>query len=367
MKKVLHVITDTNIGGAGRYLLNLLKYGDPARYAAAVACPGGGELQRQIQEAGIQVFELKGGEKSFRLSHLKELKRIISEGGFEIIHTHASFSGRIAGKLSGCKVVFTRHSIGKIKKDVFSKLAANMGTKVFADAVIAVSRAVKVSMIEMGIPAKMIKVIHNGIDLSFYDNVGASLRQEYNIPGNVKIVGTVARLVPEKGVEYSIKAMPYILRGNPGTRLVIIGDGYLKQSLLDLSIRLGVEDEVMFLGYRRNVEAIISDFDVFMMPSMTEGLSLALLEVMALGKPVVATEVGGNPEVIRTGVNGLLVPPGDEGALARGVGEMLSRKEEARALGMKARETVKESFNAGLMAAKTMDIYDGILRKAGTL
>jgi glycosyltransferase involved in cell wall biosynthesis len=367
MTKVLHVITDTNIGGAGRYLLNLLSYGDPSRYEMEVACPGGGELQRQIEAQGVKVFELEGGEKSFRWSDIRQVRHIIAQGKFDIVHTHASLSGRIAGKVSGCQVVFTRHGVGHVNKGPVHRCAAKITTKMFTDAVIAVSRAVKVSMIEMGFPAGMIKTIHNGIDLSGYDEVMPTLRTSFGIPEGERIIGTVARLVPEKGCEYGIKAMPHILKEFPDTRLVIVGEGPLRPSLEELSRKLRVAHRVMFLGYQRDVEGLIADFDVFMMPSLTEGLSLALLEVMALGKPVVATEVGGNPEVIRSGSNGLLVPSEDEHALARAVGELISSRGQAHKMGMKAKETVVTNFNARLMARKTMDVYDEILRKAGKL
>jgi glycosyltransferase involved in cell wall biosynthesis len=367
VKKVLHVITDTNIGGAGRYLLNLLVHSDPARYELAVACPGGGELIKEIRNLSVKVFELEGGERSFSLQHLKALRRIISQEGFDIVHTHASFSGRVAGKLAGKRVVFTRHGVGMVRKDPAYKFATLASTRIFTDAVISVSRAVKVSLIEMGTPAKMIKTIHNGIDLTGYDHVVPTLRKKYSIPPEEKIIGTVARLVPEKGCEFGIKAMPLILEKHPNARLVIVGEGFLRQSLEELSRKLGIADKVMFLGYQRNVEELIADFDVFMMPSLTEGLSLALLEVMALGKPVVATEVGGNPEVIRSGINGILVPSKDERALAQEVAKLLSSPKEARELGIKARETVVNNFNAELMASRTLDVYDEILRKAGRL
>ena len=365
MTKVLHVITDTNIGGAGRYLLNLVSYSDPSRFEMAVACPGGGKLQRQLLDLGIRVYELAGGEKSLRLADINQVRHIKAQENPAVVHTHASFSGRIAGKLSGCQVVFTRHGIGKVKKDTLHRFMAHVTTKLFTDAVIAVSRAVKVSMIDTGFPADMIKTIHNGIDLKGYDEVAPTLRVKYNISKDESIIGTVARLVPEKGCEYGIKAMPHILKEFPDTRLIIVGDGPLRPTLEELCRELGVADRIMFLGYRKDVEGLVADFDIFMMPSLTEGLSLALLEVMALGKPSVATEVGGTPEVIRSGTNGLLVPSKDERALARAVGDLLSSEIQAQKMGMMAKETVAKGFTAKLMADKTMDVYDEILRKAG--
>jgi glycosyltransferase involved in cell wall biosynthesis len=365
MIKVLHVLTDTNVGGAGRYLFNLLSKWPSKNFDFIVACPGGGEMEKELKARNIKYISLTGGESSISLVHIKELISIIRRHKIDIVHTHASLSGRIAGRLTGSRVVLTRHGLSPVKNDAFHRFISWLVAKMFTDKIIAISRAVKINLIETGIPAEMITTIHNGIDLSPLENVEPILRKELGIAQDIPIIGIVARLVWQKGYEYAIKAMPFVLKRYPRAILVIIGDGHLKNKLQDLVKELSVEKNVLFLGYRRDVEKIMADFDVFVLPSISEGLGLSLLEAMALGKPVVATEVGGMPEVVKSGISGLLVAPKDSEALATGILKILSSKEMSRRMATAAKKTVYEKFSAQSMAALTEKLYTKILYRNG--
>lgn len=364
MIKVLHVLTDTNIGGAGRYLFNLLSSQDQDSFQIMVACPGGGELEKQLRSKGVDIFTLKGGESSTNLGHLEELRHIISREKIDIVHTHASLAGRIAGKLSGCKVVMTRHGLSSGGKGPVKRLITRSVSRLFTDRIIAISRAVKIDLIDSGVPADMITTIYNGIDLSKFANVKGTLREELSLGPDVPIVGIVARLVPEKGYEYAINAFYQVLKVFPSARLIIIGEGPLKESLKEMCKRLGIKDHVVFMGYRQDVENLEADFDVFVLPSISEGLGLALLEAMALGKPAVATETGGIPEIIKNKVNGLLVPPGNDKYLAEGIIEVLSDKKQAKNFGLAAQKTVFQKFSSTAMIEKTHKVYVDVLQQS---
>jgi len=365
MNKVLHVLTDTNIGGAGRYLFNLLAGLPSKKYEFFVACPGGGELEKELKAREIRYFTLTGGESSLSFKHVKEILRIIKKERIDIVHTHASLSGRIAGRMAGCRVILTRHGLDIKNKGLIKRLIAYIIARIFTDKIIAISRAVKINLIETGVPADMIKIIHNGIDLSRFDLIEPTLRLELGLSNDTTIIGVVARIVGEKGYEYILKAMPKVLELHPSALLVIVGDGPLKAQMQELAGKLGIYENTIFLGYRRDVEKLVADFDLFVLPSINEGLGLSLLEAMALGKPVIATEVGGIPEVIKNGKNGLLIPPGDEKALAMAILKILSSKDFSRKLGQVAKETVYEKFSAISMAQKTVELYDDILRMNG--
>jgi glycosyltransferase involved in cell wall biosynthesis len=363
MIKVLHVLTDTNIGGAGRYLFNLLSHRDKSRFNVIVACPGGGELEKQLRKKGVKVFTLEGGESSTNLGHIKKLRQIISREKIDIVHTHASLSGRIAGKLSGCKVVMTRHGLGSSENGPVKRLITRSISRLFTDRIIAISRAVKIGLIDSGVPANMITTIYNGIDLSKFAEVKGILRKELNFSPDIPIVGIVARLVPEKGYEYAINAFYHVLKVFPSARLIIIGEGPLEESLKKMCTKLGIKDHVIFMGYRQDVESLEVDFDVFVLPSVSEGLGLALLEAMALGKPAVATQTGGIPEVIKHKVNGFLVPPGNDKYLAESIIEALSNKNQAKMLGLAAQKTVFEKFSSYTMIEYTEKVYMEILQR----
>lgn len=361
MVKVLHVLSDTNIGGAGRYLFNLIPDKNDNNMEIIVACPGGGELERELKSRNIKVFALQGGESSTNLKHIRELRKIISREKVDIVHTHASFAGRIAGKLSGCKVIMTRHGLGSQDNGSIKRTLTKLLSNLFTDHIIAISRAVKISLIESGVPGNMITIIYNGINLSKFTDVVPTLRKELGLDLNIPIIGIVARLVPEKGYEYAINAFYHVLKTYPEARLVIVGDGNLRESLKKMCIDLDIQGKVEFLGYRRQVESLISDFDVFVLPSISEGLGLALLEAMALGKPVIASEVGGIPEVVKNNSNGILVSPGNDKALAESIIKVLSNKTDSRIMGEKGQKTVLEKFSSNAMIEKTIQIYKKIL------
>jgi len=362
MIKVLHVLTDTNIGGAGRYLFNLLSHRDKTTFDVIVACPGGGELEKQLRRQGIKVYTFEGGENSANIAHIKKLKQIISRENVDIVHTHASLAGRIAGKLSGCKVVMTRHGLSGSGKGPVKRLISRIVSKLFTDRIIAISRAVKIDLIDSGVPAEMITIIHNGIDLSKFANVKGTLRKELGLSPDIPIVGIVARLVPEKGYEYAINAFYHVLKDIPSAHLVIIGNGPLEDSLKKMCETLEIRENVVFLGYREDVENLEADFDLFVLPSIREGLSLALLEAMALGKPAVAAETGGIPEIIKHRTNGILVPPGNDKYLAEAIKELLSDREQAKILGIAARKTVFEKFSSTAMIQKVEKLYMELLK-----
>jgi len=361
MNKVLHVLTDTNVGGAGRYLFNLLVGFPSKNYEFLVACPGGGELERELKARGIRYFTLTGGESSLSFKHVGELFHIIKSEHVNIVHTHASLSGRIAGRLAGCRVILTRHGLNTNSKGPIKRFLSYVIARMFTDKIIAISRAVKINLIETGVPADMIKIIHNGIDLSRFELIEPKLRGELGLSDDIPIIGVVARIVLEKGYEYILKAMPKVLQSFPSTLLVIVGDGPLKAQMQELAVKLGIDRNTVFLGYKRDIENLIADFDVFVLPSVSEGLGLSLLEAMALGKPVIATEVGGIPEVVKNGKNGLLVPPRDEEALAMAILKILSSRDFGLRLGQVAKDTVYEKFSAQSMALQTAKLYDDIL------
>lgn len=362
MIKVLHVLSDTNVGGAGRYIFNLLSNKEETSFEASVACPKGGELEKELRSRGIKVFALEGGESSANMSQIKSLRRIISQERFDIVHTHASFAGRIAGKIAGAKVVMTRHSLIRGRASSIKRLATRLTSRIFTDRIIAISRAVKINLIESGVPADMIIIIYNGIDTTKFEGIKGTLREELSIASDIPIIGMVARLVPEKGYEYAINAFYRVLKEYPNAILVIIGSGPLEDSLKTMCSELRIEDNVVFMGYRQDVENLMADFDLFVLSSISEGLGLSLLEAMALGIPVVATMTGGIPEVIKDGTNGLLIQPGNDIYLAENMVKILSNKDLAQRLGDEAKKTVAEKFSSKTMIEKTEKVYQEVLQ-----
>ena len=224
---------------------------------------------------------------------------------------------------------------------------------------IAISHYVGSELTErFGVDPVKIHVIHSAVDDSDFC---PTLNSQPCFENSSPAIGVVSRLVEGKGVEYLLMAVPEILKSRPGTRIFIVGDGPLKRNLVGLATTLGVVDAVEFCGSISPAKAIMQRFDIIVMPSLEEGLAWVVLEALALGKPVVATNVGGVPEIITHGLDGLLVEPGDSLALAHAVIGLLEDPRKASVLAQAGRARVAKEFTASREAAEIHALYRSLL------
>jgi L-malate glycosyltransferase len=237
-----------------------------------------------------------------------------------------------------------------------------------ADCVLVNAEAVKVWLIAQGYEASKIVVIPNGVDLQRFDAAVESSRvlAELGIPSDVPVVGVVSRLIRMKGLEQFLEAAVLVRARFANARFVIVGDTNPHERpyftvLTDLARDLGLGDRVVFAGLRTDVPALLRSFSVAVMPSLNEALSNVLLESMAAGAPVVATRVGGTPEAVQDGVNGLLVPPGEPLPLANAICELLANPPLAARLGHAARQSINDRYSMTRMAAATEQLYQSLL------
>jgi glycosyltransferase involved in cell wall biosynthesis len=298
-----------------------------------------------------------------------ELFRFCRRERFDVVHTHTSkggFLGRIGARLAGVPlVIHTAHGFhfnhmklgakGAMFYRALEKFAA-----LFCDLIISVNEEDRLSAIQKRVvrPSKIHTVV-NGINTKKFENVVPpdSLRKDLDPSGQGILIGTTGRLVPQKGYHLLIQAMPSVLREFPGARVIFVGDGPLEAELKVLADQLGVSDQCRFLSFRTDIPELLALFDIFVLPSLHEGLSISLLEALAAGKPIVATNIKGNREVIDHGVNGLLVNPGDSSAVAEGLIHLIRNKEQARGMGERAREKAIASFSEEAMVQRTLDLY----------
>ncbi|WP_422448942.1 glycosyltransferase family 4 protein [Thermoanaerobacterium sp. DL9XJH110] len=364
MKRVLHVLFDTAPDTAGKYLLNLISgWGQPP-FEILAACPAGYKWEQNLKEKGVKCFELKAESASSGYSAVKELTDIISAEKVDMVHSHGGFSGPLAGRLTGCRVVVTRHTPLGGGKGIFHYWSARLFTAFFVDAIIAVSRAVKISLMEAGVPAGKIKIIYNGIEPPGLNGRAGTQAKNPGAGPASHVIAAGGGLFPGKGHEYLLKAMPLVLEKFPDSRLIIPGEGPLKPQLENLCRNLGIASRVKFVCGAESMNFLTVAADVFVFPSPEEGPGFEILEAMAAGKPVVAAEAGGATEAVKNGVSGLLVPPEDERSLAFGIIKILSSGDLALKLGKAARNTVIEKFSAEIMACKTGELYEKILSKS---
>jgi glycosyltransferase involved in cell wall biosynthesis len=358
--RVLHIVSDSNIGGAGRLLLNFLAYYDRSRLQVYVLCPAGSLLEeRCAANPGVTVLALPElpPDQSFAPGRLwKQIPaiiKVIRKYGINVAHTHASFAGRLAAKMSGgiC-VIYTRHRLEADGAGVRSRLFS-LVDRYTCDRVVAVSQAVREDLIRQGVDDRKIALIYNGIDLSKFQPALTGRRSVDQEP----VIGLVGRLEPEKGHRCFLEAAQILLQQHGDCRFQIVGEGSLQQDLRDFAWQLGIAGQVEFLGLRDDIPELLSRMSVVALPSLSEAFSLSLVEAMSMGKPCVASNIGGIKEILADRENGLLVEPGQPRVLAAGIAWLLEHPGEARRMGEAAARTAAERFDARVMTEQLTRLY----------
>ena len=374
--KVLQVINDTgiDIGGGENYILTLAKHMPKVGFDLVCTCCPEGEFEKVLKENDIESFPINLSRKG-NFSVARAIAEFCRNNNIDIVHAHGA-TGALAARMAslvpgGIRPVTTYHiAITNItdipfwKKKIFALF--DRSTSVVDKKILSVSHAVKEKMIrEAFFAGNRISVLHAGIDVSRFKNCQrGKVRKELCLPDQVTVIGVAARLSEEKGIGYLLEAMPHVLKRCPNLYLLIAGDGPIKDKLKNLSVHMGFEQNVIFLGYRNDIPEFMTDLDLLVMPSLTEGFPFSLLEGMAAGLPIVATRVGGVPEIIADGREGILVPPREPDALAKAIIRVLRDKESGKTMGLAARKKVEQEFSVEKMVSETEKVYLSLL-KAG--
>lgn len=370
-RRIIEVSSDTNIGGAGKCLIALLKNFDYSKYEVKVILPPDSLLKPEIASLGIEVIEVDGiAEKSLSLGSIRTLRNVFKREKPELVHTHGSMSARIAARQAGAKVVYTRHSVFPQPK----KLTTQPGKAVngfinnhYADGIIAVAEAAKDNLTETGVDPKLIRVILNGVKgLSPAD---AEERKKNRLRFGItsdddKVISIVARLEDIKGHEYFIDAADILLKNGVKAKFLIAGTGSYEPTLREKVKSMSLDGKVIFTGFINDIESLMRITDIQVNASYgTEATSLALLEGMSLGIPAVVSDFGGNPGVIKNGENGFVVPKQNAEALATGINRLLTDKKLYRRMSEKALDIFKTTFTAEAMTRSTEALYDELLER----
>ncbi|MBL7199911.1 MAG: glycosyltransferase [Anaerolineae bacterium] len=369
--RVCYLITELNVGGAEKVVLRLATLLPEDRYDVLVAClydPG--PVADEIRAAGVPVVDLSMRNK-VDLRAVFRLYELLRSRNIQILHAHmfhANLLAAVVGRIANVPVVIaTRHTV---EMGGAAREWVNCVTVALCDAMVVVSNQVhELQLRQPWIDPTKLVVIPNGVPVETATCCSPestqALRQEWGIDADVLVVGTVARLGPEKGHAYLLEAAAEVLKQVLQTRLLLVGDGPMRSQLEGRAKALGVADSIVFAGLRHDVPTILSLFDLFVLPSLWEGLPMAVLEAMAAGLPVVATAVGGTPEVVVDGVTGLLVPPGDPDALAEAIFRLLRDPDLRQRMGQAGRERVVERFSAERMVERTEQLYEQLLAEKG--
>jgi L-malate glycosyltransferase len=325
--------------------------------------PQGSILIAKVQELGFEAIPIDGmKDKSFDLGAVRLMLSIFRKEKPQIVHTHASLSARLAARLAGVKIINTKHCIDSRKTGI-KKLAGACVNTLLSDSIIAVSTAVKQNVADNGVSESKISVIYGGI--SQVKELGAEEREQIRLRWGIQaedlVVGIVARLTEVKGHKHFIDAAEIISRANDNVKFMIAGTGPKEQELKELAAQRGLADRVIFTGFIDNIYEILNIIDINVISSLSEALCLSIIEGMCVGKPSVGTNIGGIPEVIKDGSNGLLVPAGDSTMLADAILKLIKDPELRKVMGEKGREQVACQFTADAMARGIEELYETIL------
>jgi L-malate glycosyltransferase len=365
--KILHINTERTWRGGEQQTLYLLQSLTERRIDCHLVCQPESPLAQKAHQAGLEVFPIAMRGEADLLAAFR-LRQLISEHRHDIVHSHTSHGHALAFIATiGCKTwrLVTRRVDFSIFRHSFLHLSG-LKYRFMAHYYIAISQKIKDVLVKDGIAADRIFVVHSGIDLQrFSGESGAHLLSEFKLKPAEQIVINVAHLAGHKGQEHLIRAIPYVLKKIPRVRFFIIGDGELMPALSELACSLGINQVLTFTGFRRDVGAFYQIADLFVMSSVQEGLGTAMLDALALGKAVVATNAGGIPEVITDGETGRLVDSANPVALAEGIIDLLSDPEQARRMAECGRALVQKQFSIETMAEKNIAVYQRLLAPGG--
>jgi glycosyltransferase involved in cell wall biosynthesis len=354
--KILHIDPERNWGGGEAQVFGLLTYLASKGHRNELLTHPQGKLFRQSQKLDVNVraFVIRN---DLDLGSGLKLRRLIREEKYDIVHFHTKRAHALCLWLprgpQTPKYVVTRRMDYPVTKGWYTRQLYNRKV----DGVIAISKPIVELLTEAGVDPKKIRLIHSGVDARRFEPVGERGKSD----SEVVVMGSVAVMEERKGHRYLLEAARLLKDRGHRLRYLLAGDGSLKSDLEKMVAALGLSEEVSFVGFISDVPAFLAGIDIFVMPSLYEGLGVAVLEAMAAGKAVVAANVGGLAESVIDSETGFLVPPRNSQALADAIAKLAGEKSLAYQMGRRAAERVREDFTLEAMAMKNEAYYYAML------
>jgi len=377
MQECLTILFITDVfdimAGAERNLSYIIRNLDATKFRPILCCLRGGPLAESLREQGISVIDLDVkriySPRSF--PKISYLLRLVRKEGVRLIvtyHESSDFLGFMISKIVGIPIISSKRDMGYSLKR-HHVLAYRILERSF-DAIIAVSDAVKTEVAKRDwVPDSKIFTIYNGLDAKEFTKTVdiESKKRKLGIKTDGHVVGIIAGLRRIKGIRYFLEAAAVVIKEEKDAQFLIVGNdpgepGSTQKDLEELSSKLGISSHVFFLGRRKCVSEILSIMDVSVICSLSEGFSNTILESMAAGKPVVATNVGGNQEAVIHGKTGYLVPPADPLALGKAIILLLKNRTLAHNMGRAAQRSVQSKFSLDGMIQDNQDLYELVIQ-----
>jgi len=388
MAKILHIITRLDMGGSaqntllgcrelcGKYEIILVHGLSRESRMTDAEKQVVNEKIEAARRQGVEIIPLPSMVRSIRpvkdFKALLSLVRLVLKEKPDIVHTHSSkdgILGRLAARIAGApQIIHTPH--GHVFYGHFGAFASKIFLWIekifsrFTDRVVALTDGEKDDYINLSVcPPEQLFKIHSGVDVKKFMNANGNRvekRRSLGLDQNEPVIGFVGWLLPIKGPDYLLKAMDYVWRGHPETSLIMVGKGDMDVELRAEALKKNANGKIKFLGWREDIDEIMPLFDMLVLPSLNEGMGRVLVEAMAAGKPVVASRVGGIPDLVRHEETGYLVPPADEEALAEGIKKLLDDPEKARQMGQRGKEYCHQ-FSLEAMIERLDNLYSELI------
>ncbi len=362
--KILYTLNYARVAGTEKHLLYLLKHLDTKQFEPIVVCFAKGPLVKMLRDKGIKAYSLPR-KKFFDFSTALALYRLIRKHKVKIIHSHCGQFSCVVGKIAGVPhLLETRHGLyfyfDRVPRLGLADQIVTRAKASFVDLTLIVSKTDEDLLLnKFKIHKTKIRRVSNGLD---EDELKESsdpkrLKSDLRIPLDRKIIGSVARLSDEKGVRYLILAIKETVAQFPNCHFVIVGDGPLRKEIETLAQDKGIIENLTMTGYRENAVEIMSLFDIFVLPSLCEGMPYTILEAMMLKKPVVASDIFGNRELVKNKETGYLVTPKSPEELSNSILSLLRNEGKAQKMGKNGARLTKRYFSAKKMSIAIQKIY----------
>jgi glycosyltransferase involved in cell wall biosynthesis len=373
--KILKFLTMFAIGGTERQFVYLAKGLDKSRFDIRVGCLSKrGEFLKDIEAMNLPVAEypIKSLYSPRMLKGQWRFARDLRRQNIRLVHAYGFYPNVFsvpAARFAGCITIASVRDTGAFASQIKLKTLSQRTACRLADRVVANSSAVRNWLVSLGMDQNHIDLIPNGIAVNerLTRSRDFGIRHELGIDAEVPVIAVISRLNPGKGIEYLLKAAVIVREQFPEARFLIVGGSYFdpayKPSLELLARELNVADRVLFTGERNDIQQLLQEVNISVLPSLSEGLSNSLLESMAAGLPVIATNVGGNPEIVQDGKTGFLVPARDEKALSDAILRVLKAPELGEGFGQAGYERVSRNFSLAATVRKTEELYTMLLEE----
>ncbi|MDQ3005536.1 MAG: glycosyltransferase family 4 protein [Chloroflexota bacterium] len=376
-RPIIWMIDSLGPGGAEQLMPTILKNLQQAGFSirvCALQIRAGNPIASELQRLGLPVdlIPIRNLRQPLNLIHILRYLRLHRP---QLLHTQLEFAdilGTLAAKLLGIPSVSTVHTLDVFpeKKSAWGRMKLRwflLGR--FCDRVIAVSEKTRLHYLQSGgLPHDKVITLYNGVDISRFKNMDATqtgkLKRELQLPLNSRIIMTVAVLREPKGIQFMIRALPGILEQCPDVHYLIVGDGVHRATLSDLAAGLSIKDHITFAGHRTDIPNLLASCDIFVLPTLKDALPTVLIEALAAEKPIIASDVGGVPEIIESGVNGLLVEPGDPSKLADACLQLLKDNALRSQIVQAGSATLRQRFSIDLQIEQLSRVYEELTSHA---